>query len=122
MDVEETYLDIRNATGGLPSMGWHRVGHDWNDLAAAAAAAATLYSMVKSKSIFSKIKNNTRILALTRSIWNIRESPSHRKQIRGKQVLQVGREEERLSLCAEDMTPRREGLTISTHNLLRLIN
>ena len=22
--------------GGLPSMGWHRVGHDWNDLAAAA--------------------------------------------------------------------------------------
>ena len=26
--------------GGLPSMGLHRVGHDWNDLAAAAAAAA----------------------------------------------------------------------------------
>ena len=25
--------------GGLPSMGWHRVGHDWSDLAAAAAAA-----------------------------------------------------------------------------------
>ena len=28
--------------GGLPSMGSHRVGHDWSDLAAAAAAA--LYS------------------------------------------------------------------------------
>ena len=27
-------------TGGLPSMGLHRVGHDWCDLAAAAAAAA----------------------------------------------------------------------------------
>ena len=26
--------------GGLPSMGLHRVGHDWSDLAAAAAAAA----------------------------------------------------------------------------------
>ena len=26
--------------GGLPSMGSHRVGHDWNDLEAAAAAAA----------------------------------------------------------------------------------
>ena len=26
--------------GGLPSMGWHRVGHDWSDSAAAAAAAA----------------------------------------------------------------------------------
>ena len=25
--------------GGLPSVGWHRVGHDWSDLAAAAAAA-----------------------------------------------------------------------------------
>ena len=31
--------------GGLPSMGSHRVGHDWIDLAAAAAAAAyRLYS------------------------------------------------------------------------------
>ena len=26
--------------GGLPSMGLHRVGHDWSDLAAAATAAA----------------------------------------------------------------------------------
>ena len=26
--------------GGLPSMGSHRVGHDWSDLASAAAAAA----------------------------------------------------------------------------------
>ena len=25
--------------GGLPSMGWHRVGYDWSNLAAAAAAA-----------------------------------------------------------------------------------
>ena len=28
--------------GGLLSMGSHRVGHDWSDLAAAAAAATTL--------------------------------------------------------------------------------
>ena len=27
--------------GGLPSMGWHRVGHDWSDLAAAAAYIAS---------------------------------------------------------------------------------
>ena len=27
--------------GGLPSMGSHRVGHDWSDLAAVAAAAET---------------------------------------------------------------------------------
>ena len=29
--------------GGLPSMGSHRVGHDWSDLAAAAAAATFHY-------------------------------------------------------------------------------
>ena len=29
--------------GGLPSMGSHRVGHDWSDLAAAAAALVLLY-------------------------------------------------------------------------------
>ena len=33
--------------GGLPSMGSHRVGHDWNDLAAAAAAAADSVDMSK---------------------------------------------------------------------------
>ena len=42
--------------GGLPSMGLHRVGHDWNDLAAATAPAATDYSssfncFLKSKSL-----------------------------------------------------------------------
>ena len=28
--------------GGLPSLGSHRVGHDWSDLAAAAAADGSL--------------------------------------------------------------------------------
>ena len=28
--------------GGLPSMGLHIVGHDWSDLAAAAAAATNI--------------------------------------------------------------------------------
>ena len=28
--------------GGLPSMGSHRIGHDWSDLAAAAAAAVRI--------------------------------------------------------------------------------
>ena len=31
--------------GGLPSMGWHRVGHDWSDLAAAAAAYRVSYHL-----------------------------------------------------------------------------
>ena len=30
--------------GGLPSMGSHRVGHDWSDLAAAASVQEILYS------------------------------------------------------------------------------
>ena len=29
--------------GGLPSMGSHRVGHDWSDLAAAAAASGVMF-------------------------------------------------------------------------------
>ena len=33
--------------GGLPSVGLHRVGHDWSDLAAAAAAAAANVSWIK---------------------------------------------------------------------------
>ena len=32
--------------GGLPSMGSHRVGHDWSDLAAAAAAAAAVFHWI----------------------------------------------------------------------------
>ena len=32
--------------GGLPSMGSHRVGHDWSDLAAAAAGTASCYLQV----------------------------------------------------------------------------
>ena len=35
--------------GGLWSMGWHRVGHDWSDLAAAAAAARSWRKQGNSK-------------------------------------------------------------------------
>ena len=38
--------------GGLPSMGSHRVGHDWSDLAAAAAAAAALWFATKNPDRF----------------------------------------------------------------------
>ena len=30
----------------LPSMGWHRVGHDWSDLAVEAAAMSLLFNML----------------------------------------------------------------------------
>ena len=39
--------------GGLPSMGLHRVGHDWSDLAAAAAASVI---KLKDKYVFDKWK------------------------------------------------------------------
>ena len=41
--------------GGLPSMGSHRVGHDWSDLAAAAAAAA----------VHKNVQNNLKV-----QFWN----------------------------------------------------
>ena len=31
--------------GGLPSLGSHRLGHDWSDLAAAAASLQTVHSV-----------------------------------------------------------------------------
>ena len=37
-------------SGGLLSTGSHRVGHDWSDLAAAAAAERLVYSKVKGES------------------------------------------------------------------------
>ena len=39
--------------GGLPSMGSHRVGHDWSDLAAAAATALRSYFLSFSMSLCS---------------------------------------------------------------------
>ena len=41
--------------GGLPSLGSHRVGHDWSDLAAAAAAAANVIRMVYTYSSFFRV-------------------------------------------------------------------
>ena len=38
--------------GGLPSMGSHRVGHDWSDLAAVAAACRSIQFLVKIKNVF----------------------------------------------------------------------
>ena len=44
--------------GGLPSMGLHRVGHDWSDLAAAAAAAACLLYIHFVESFYQKFMLN----------------------------------------------------------------
>ena len=41
--------------GGLPSMGSHRVGHDWSDLTAAAAATIIIWHYKTGNKIFFKI-------------------------------------------------------------------
>ena len=41
--------------GGLPSMGSHRVGHDWRDLAPAAAAAVLSYTVSVENSSIAKV-------------------------------------------------------------------
>ena len=43
--------------GGLPSMGSHRVGHDWSDLAAAAAAAIQISQIPSKRSQTQKSKH-----------------------------------------------------------------
>ena len=49
--------------GGLPSMGSHRVGHDWSDLAAAAAALETTLNKILSV-FFLYLKKNSPQVAL----------------------------------------------------------
>ena len=54
--------------GGLPFMGSHRVGHDWSDLAAAAAAAAMVRKITESVfESFMHWKPNTTFLFVLNS-------------------------------------------------------
>ena len=63
--------------GGLQSMGLHRVGHDWSDLAAAAAAKMSpdfLSGSIFQSTGLKKAKQNT-VLSLTEEseIWIMRD-------------------------------------------------
>ena len=64
-------------TGGLPSMGSHRVGHDWSDLVAAAAAAAA--------------EVNVTVIILISPLWTCNSSPTQQEVISYNplQVLQL---------------------------------
>ena len=55
----------------LPSMGSHRVGHDWSDLAAAAAAAAADYiQALRSRILLDpSFKNCKTLQKLLASLW-----------------------------------------------------
>ena len=60
--------------GGLPSMGSHRVGHDWSDLAAAAAANYEFitkeYHLIDAKQFFKNTKIIKKKKRAKFSIWN----------------------------------------------------
>ena len=56
--------------GGLPSMGSHRVGHDWCDLAAAAAATYSLWLWILWQSLLIRKINTTKNLCSI-ALWLI---------------------------------------------------
>ena len=63
--------------GGLPSMGSHRVGHDWSDLAAVAAAKRKLLknSMLSCRLEFEhsrKLWNTTLSIQFIQRLWQLR--------------------------------------------------
>ena len=57
--------------GGLPSMGWHRVGHDWSNLAAAAVSENVIY-LIKAQPNILKIH-----------IMDLTKSPNKREYLKG---------------------------------------
>ena len=50
-------------SGGLPSMGSHRVGHDWSDLVAAAAVAAANYDILPCRKCYLLATNDSNSLS-----------------------------------------------------------
>ena len=44
--------------GGLPSMGSHRVRHDWSDIAAAAGIIKVLYNVDDLRHVLIRLANN----------------------------------------------------------------
>ena len=56
--------------GGLPTMGSHRVGHDWRNLTVAAAAV-----MITKQSYKSSLGNDTIFLDTSASVWNNHSFP-----------------------------------------------
>ena len=67
----------------------------------------TSYSMSKKKNISLKIRNKTGMSAFTSLIQHSTGNPSHSNQTRKKiEGMQVGKEEVKLSLKADDMVHR----------------
>ena len=81
-----------------------------------------LSSLRKFESISSKIRNQTRVLTLTTIIQHSFGSFSHNNQRRKIKGTQIGKEEVKLSLFADDMTLYIENPKDTMRKLLELIN
>ena len=83
----------------------------------------TSFSMMKNESISSKIRNKTRMSTLATNIQHSFGSPSHGNQRRKRNKrIQIGKEEVKLSLFADDMILYIENPKDATRKLLELIN
>ena len=82
----------------------------------------TLSSMVKIESISSKVRNKTRVPTLTTTIQHSFGSFGHSNQSRTIKGIQIGKEEVKLSLFADDTILYIENPKDSTRKLLELIN
>ena len=83
----------------------------------------TSFSMVKTETISSKIRNKTRLSTLTSIIQHSfgSFSRSNQRRKRNKRI-QIGKEEVKLSLFADDMILYTKNLKDATRKLLELIN
>ena len=82
----------------------------------------TLSSLVKTENISFKIRNKTRVPTLTTTIQHSFGSVGHSNQGRRRRGIQIGKEEVKLSLFADDMIFYIENLKDTTRKLLELIN
>ena len=78
--------------------------------------------MEKTERLSTNIWNKTRMPILTTSIQHSIGSPSHRNRTNEIKGIQIGREEVKLSLYADDRIPYTENPKDSTQKLLELIN
>ena len=80
--------------------------------------------MEKNESLPTKIWNKTRMSTLTTVIQHSTGSCGHRNQTKKKEIkgIQIGREEVKLSLHADDIILYIENPKDSTQTLLELIN
>ena len=82
----------------------------------------TLFSVVKTGKHFPKIRNKTRVPTLTTTIQHSFESFSHGNQRKKRKGIQIGKEDVKFSLFADDMILYIENPKDSTRKLQELIN